>query len=71
MENLLGLMEEEAISLLEKKGISYTVKLTRAPDKGSPEKYGNKYPRVIKQDIENGVYLLTVSLVPDDFWRLD
>lgn len=71
MRKLLGLMEEEAVSLLKEEGLSYSIKLTEAPDHHSPSKYENRYPRVIKQDIENGTYKLTVSMVPDNYWRLD
>lgn len=71
MENLLGLWEDEAVSLLKAKGLSYRLELTQAPDKPGLEKYENSYPRVIKQDIENGSCKLTVSMVPDDFRRFD
>ena len=69
MEKLLGLREEEAVRLLQAKGLSYRLVLTEAPTGSGLEKYENRYPRVIKQDIENGTYKLTVSMVPDDFRR--
>lgn len=71
MENLLGLLEEEAVSLLEEKGVPYSLELTKAPSNRGLEKYENRYLRVIKQDIENGTYKLTVSMVPDNFRRFE
>ncbi len=71
MENLLGMMEAEALTILKEKGLDFTVKKTAPPRASELEKYDKRYPRVIKQDVEGGVYRLIVSMVPDDFWRLD
>lgn len=63
MIDLLGLSEDKAIRLLEGRGLSWETEVTAPPRKPLDE----GYLRVIKQEITEGIYRLTLCKVPDDF----
>jgi len=63
MIDLLGLREDKAIRLLEARGLSWETEVTAPPRKPLDE----GYLRVIKLELTEGIYRLTLCKVPDDF----
>ena len=61
MLDLLELDAEEAIKSLAEKGVSYETEITEPP--GKPLENG--YLKVIKQELVEGTYRLTLCKVPD------
>jgi hypothetical protein len=63
MIDLLGLDAEKAMECLSEKGLSWETEITEPPRK--PLDTG--YFKVIKQELSEGTYRLTLCKVPDDF----
>lgn len=63
MIDLLGTDFEEAEEILKAKGLIWTVSVSEPPNK----KINNGCLKVIKQEIQEGSYRLTLCKVPDDY----